>query len=206
MKNEFPKKLTELRMQKGWSQKDAAAKLGISQALLSHYEKGIRECGLDFLIRAAELYSCTTDYLLGVSSTPRASSEPDADNITADLREYPSLSKSRQEVCDTLNILYSITARIGNPEINKSFNKLVGSSVFSFARRLEKLYFHKELFEFDKDLTLANSSRKINTAFYIIMREMQVENINVNLKKVRIKEDYPTRSKSFFNLISHFDG
>lgn len=206
MKNQLSQKITELRKQKGWSQKETAAKLGVSQAVLSHYEKGIRECGLDFLVKLSELYHCSTDYLLGLSQAPSVSSTPDPDNITADLQEYPSLLKSREEVCDTLNILYSITARIGNPEINKSFNKLVGSSVFSFARRLEKLYFHKELFEFDKDLTLANSSRKMNTAFYAVMREMQDENINVNLKKVRIKEDYPTRSKSFFNLISHFDG
>ena len=41
---------------------------GISQALLSHYEKGIRECGLDFVIKCSEYYGVTTDYLLGVSN------------------------------------------------------------------------------------------------------------------------------------------
>ncbi|MBQ7128788.1 MAG: helix-turn-helix transcriptional regulator [Clostridia bacterium] len=206
MKNEFSKNITELRMQKGWSQKETASKLGISQALLSHYEKGIRECGLDFLIKISELYGCTTDYLLGISSVPRTPSESDADNITADLREYPMLIKSREEVSDTLNILYSITARIGNPEINKSFNNLLGNTVFSFTRKLEKLYFNQEIFSFNKDLTLANAERKKTTAFYSLAREMQDKSINVNLKKIRIEEDYPTRSKSFFNLISHFDG
>ena len=39
--------------------------MGISQALLSHYEKGIRECGLDFLVKAAEYYDVSCDYLLG---------------------------------------------------------------------------------------------------------------------------------------------
>ena len=38
----FNKRLVELRTEKGLSQKDAAADLGVSQALLSHYEKGIR--------------------------------------------------------------------------------------------------------------------------------------------------------------------
>ena len=47
----------------------SATDLGISQALLSHYEKGIRECGLDFVIRCSEYYSVTTDYLLGVSES-----------------------------------------------------------------------------------------------------------------------------------------
>ena len=49
MNADFPRILTLLRKEKGVSQKEVAAKLGISQALLSHYEKGIRECGLDFL-------------------------------------------------------------------------------------------------------------------------------------------------------------
>lgn len=65
MDKNFPVILTELRKEKGLSQKEAAAKLGISQALLSHYEKGIRECGQSFLIRVADFYGVTCDYLLG---------------------------------------------------------------------------------------------------------------------------------------------
>ncbi len=65
MDKNFPIILTELRKEKGLSQKEAAAKLGISQALLSHYEKGIRECGQSFLIKVADFYGVTCDYLLG---------------------------------------------------------------------------------------------------------------------------------------------
>ena len=46
MKSDFPRVLSLLRKEKGISQKEAANQLGVSQALLSHYEKGIRECGL----------------------------------------------------------------------------------------------------------------------------------------------------------------
>ncbi len=63
----FPQMLSKLRRQRGISQKQAAAELGISPALLSHYENGIRECGLDFLLRIAEYYSVSCDYLLGKS-------------------------------------------------------------------------------------------------------------------------------------------
>jgi len=66
--NEFAVRLTELRKNAGMSQKDVAAVLGVSQALLSHYEKGIRECGLDFLKRVADYYEVSCDYLLGKSS------------------------------------------------------------------------------------------------------------------------------------------
>ena len=64
--SKFALKLSELRKERGISQKKAATDLGISQALLSHYEKGIRECGLDFVIRCSEYYGVTTDYLLGI--------------------------------------------------------------------------------------------------------------------------------------------
>lgn len=65
MERNFPIILCELRKERGLSQKEAAAKLGVSQALLSHYEKGIRECGQSFLIKVADFYGVTCDYLLG---------------------------------------------------------------------------------------------------------------------------------------------
>lgn len=61
--------LSQLRKERGISQKKAATDLGISQALLSHYEKGIRECGLDFVIKCSRYYGVTTDYLLGISDS-----------------------------------------------------------------------------------------------------------------------------------------
>lgn len=67
MATEFSSMLAALRKRQNLSQKQAARDLDISQALLSHYEKGIRECGLNFLCRAADYYGVTTDYLLGRS-------------------------------------------------------------------------------------------------------------------------------------------
>lgn len=68
MDKSFPVILSELRKGKGISQKEAAEKLGVSQALLSHYEKGIRECSQSFLLKAADFYGVTCDYLLGKST------------------------------------------------------------------------------------------------------------------------------------------
>ncbi len=65
----FASRLTELRKNKNISQKQAAKDLGISQALLSHYENGVRECGLNFAVRAANYYNVTCDYLLGNSKS-----------------------------------------------------------------------------------------------------------------------------------------
>ncbi len=73
MNTEFSLRLSALRKEKKISQKTAADALGVSQALLSHYEKGIRECGLDFIKRACEFYNVSSDYLIGISNKTRAS-------------------------------------------------------------------------------------------------------------------------------------
>ncbi len=64
MNRTFPETLSALRRQKNISQRQAAADLNISQALLSHYENGAREPGLSFVCRACDYYGVTADYLL----------------------------------------------------------------------------------------------------------------------------------------------
>ena len=65
MATDFSRTLSLLRQEKGVSQRKAAGELGISQALLSHYENGIREPGLAFVTRACDYYHVSADYLLG---------------------------------------------------------------------------------------------------------------------------------------------
>ena len=57
MATDFSRTLSLLRQEKGVSQRKAAAELGISQALLSHYENGIREPGLAFVISTSPSWS-----------------------------------------------------------------------------------------------------------------------------------------------------
>lgn len=63
----FSIRLAFVRGKLGISQKDAATALGVSPALLSHYEKGVREPGYGFLKKASEFYGVSSDYLLGMS-------------------------------------------------------------------------------------------------------------------------------------------
>ncbi|MDR3208145.1 MAG: helix-turn-helix transcriptional regulator [Oscillospiraceae bacterium] len=65
MNENFCRTLSLLRHEKGISQRAASASLGVSQALLSHYEKGAREPGLAFVTRACDYYGVSADYLLG---------------------------------------------------------------------------------------------------------------------------------------------
>ena len=65
MVSDFPRTLCLLRQEKKISQRKAAGELGVSQALLSHYENGVREPGLAFVVRAADYYGVSADFLLG---------------------------------------------------------------------------------------------------------------------------------------------
>lgn len=93
MERNFPVIISELRKEKGLSQKEAAAKLGISQALLSHYEKGIRECGQSFLIKIADFYDVSCDYLLG-RTNERNDIQAVAANLLAMNKDFEPTSKT----------------------------------------------------------------------------------------------------------------
>lgn len=114
--SKFASILSRLRKERNISQKKAANDLGISQALLSHYEKGIRECGLDFVIKCSEYYGVTTDYLLGVSENRNGLDMSFADNSDTISNESAQiLSKatnllmniaSTAKDADALNFIY----------------------------------------------------------------------------------------------------
>ena len=82
----FSETMSELRRKKGASQRTAAADLGISQALLSHYENGAREPGLDFVCRACEYYGVSADYLLGRTDEPGGETAPQLHALAEELR------------------------------------------------------------------------------------------------------------------------
>lgn len=102
--SKFAAILSRLRKERGISQKKAAGDLGISQALLSHYEKGIRECGLDFVIRCSEYYGVTTDYLLGVSENRNGV------DISFLTEEQCTDEKSVKTLAEATNLLLKIIA------------------------------------------------------------------------------------------------
>ena len=88
MAHVFSHTLAELRRARGLSQRRVAGDLGISQALLSHYENGAREPGLDFVCRACRYYGVSADYILGLSDAPggdRTQSEAFA-SVVSELR------------------------------------------------------------------------------------------------------------------------
>ncbi len=66
MKIFLGKNLKELRLEKGWTQKEVASKLYINSVTYLHYEKEQREPPLSLLADMAKLYDVSVDYLLGI--------------------------------------------------------------------------------------------------------------------------------------------
>ncbi len=88
MDRNFPETLSALRKGRNISQRQAAADLGISQALLSHYENGAREPGLSFVCRACDYYGVTADYLLCRSGHPGDVSVRDSRAFLEELKDF----------------------------------------------------------------------------------------------------------------------
>lgn len=141
MSKEFGRVISNLRKKRGLSQKDAAAELGISQSLLSHYEKGIRECGLEFLVRIAEYYEVSTDYLLG--RAPAANME---DTVAAEENADVKIVKSntfcllnRRVINNSASVTYSILSEINNKKLQKNVSDYLSIANYNMFRKLYSL-------------------------------------------------------------------
>lgn len=61
----YSKVLRTLREQHAWTQTEVATKIQLSQRAYAHYEKGESEPGIETMIRLADLYGVSLDYLVG---------------------------------------------------------------------------------------------------------------------------------------------
>lgn len=63
-------RLKELRKKKGISQLRLATDLNTTQNTISRYETGEREPGIDELIKIADYFNVSVDYLIGRTENP----------------------------------------------------------------------------------------------------------------------------------------
>ena len=63
-------RLKDLREDNDLKQKEIAAFLGIDQRVYSNYETGKREIPVHLLLKLAEYYHTSTDYILGLTADP----------------------------------------------------------------------------------------------------------------------------------------
>lgn len=86
----FGKRLRKLRYEQGLKQKDLAEKLGVSTSTIGMYEREHRQPDADTIIKIAEFFHVSTDYLLGNS----------------DKRDHSELTiKDQRDISKTLDVL-----------------------------------------------------------------------------------------------------
>lgn len=64
------RRIRDLREDHDLMQKEVAAVLGIQQTVYSRYERGFQTIPLEHLIKLADHYRVSTDYLLGRTDNP----------------------------------------------------------------------------------------------------------------------------------------
>ncbi|MBQ1390059.1 MAG: helix-turn-helix transcriptional regulator [Clostridia bacterium] len=141
--NDFPRIITLLREERRLSQRKAAEELGISQPLLSHYEKGLRECGLDFVIKVADYYDVSTDYLLGRSAQRKSgevviSDSPETEIIASHHGAKTAMINvlNKKLIINSLNIIFDLLDKIDNKGLSSESSIFLSSAVYSIFRTI----------------------------------------------------------------------
>ena len=136
----FSRALSLLRHEKGVSQRIAAQDLGVSQALLSHYENGIREPGLNFVRKACNYYNVSADFLLGRTLSRDGTVILDADTLSDDPKSSGSgddlAQLSHRMVVNSANLLFRLLSATENKEAIRAACNYLGAGVYSLFRHL----------------------------------------------------------------------
>jgi len=221
MNNQFPRLITLLRQEKGISQKKAAQILEVSQALLSHYEKGIRECGLDFIIKCADYYNVSTDYLLGRT--------PDRQGAFIQIDELPDENTMGKEnvfrgsmlpvlnkklIINSLNIIFEFLQNAKNKELTTECSNEIMLAVYKVFRYIYSLNNANpdSLFAADDDvfteyanIAVLNCDIKLKAISGISksrkIRKADIDKTMFALNQSEIESRYPLFATSLFNLV-----
>ena len=142
MSSDFSRCLSLLRQEKGISQRAAAKDLGISQALLSHYENGVREPGLAFVTKACNYYNVSADFLLGRTlsrdGTTIAAEElydysTEKDNV---LHGSIMATLNKKLLVNSIGVLFDLLGKTGSREAIRASSNYLSTAVYKVFRRL----------------------------------------------------------------------
>lgn len=98
-------RLKELRKEAGLNQTELASRLGIVQSTLSHWEQGKYDIDNESLLKLAEMFDCTTDYILGRTHHPQVEYIPADPTAVAEHEAWmlQERDKNRESMRQALN-------------------------------------------------------------------------------------------------------
>ena len=143
MNADFSRTLALLRQEAGISQRKAAKELGVSQALLSHYENGIREPGLAFVRRACDYYHVSADYLLGRTLSRdggmiNAEELYDSSDEKGTLRGSIAATLQKKLIINSTNLLFELLGQTENREAIVAAGNYLGGALYHLYRMLHR--------------------------------------------------------------------
>ena len=216
MSSEFSRTLSLLRQEKGVSQRLAAGELGISQALLSHYENGIREPGLAFVVRACDYYGVSADFILGRTLSREGNMLTEQDILDAaepksNLRGSVLATLQSKLLSGAVGVLFELLGKLGDKAVINHAAAYLGSAVYQLYRHLYRASGANEAyFALDpaaNGLGLSDADRKLSEARYAAaLRELKAQKAEFpDLSAPAINAAYPGRCQSLTQVLSTAD-
>lgn len=220
MVESFPRTLSLLRQERKTSQKEAAMTLGVSQALLSHYENGLREPGLEFVANAARFYGVTTDYLLGLSMERKGSvvSADELPDAAADkdnrLQGSAMALLQKKLVVNSISLIFDLLGKLGSKKFIEEAANYLSFAVYKLFRyvylcggRNPDAFFSipAEAFSDLVDSEMKYGEMRLNCIAHGKMLpsldEDKLRTLAPELTHDTLKRDYPNYSQSLLALL-----
>lgn len=215
MNTNFPRTLSLLRKEKGLSQRKVAVELGVSQAVLSHYENGLREPGLEFVAKAADYYKVSSDFLLGrtmsredytITAEDLPDSSADKDNV---LRGSMMATLNKKLVMNSVNVLFDIVGKSKNKKLINETAMFFDVAVYKVFRELYAASGKNtdDFFSVNESLWAELSNAELSTAFMNIKREAEglgeEETALPELSQEYIAKEYPQLMQSLLSVLQN---
>lgn len=210
MNTNFPRTLSLLRKEKGLSQRKVAVELGVSQAVLSHYENGLREPGLDFVAKAADYYKVSSDFLLGrtmsredytITVEDLPDSSEDKDNV---LRGSMMATLNKKLIMNSLSVIFDLVGKSKNKKLINETAMFFDVAVYKVFRELYSASGKNtdDFFSVDEKFWRELSNAELSLSFMNIMAEV-AENELPELSQEYIAKEYPALMQSLLSVLQN---
>lgn len=217
MNAEFSRTLSLLRQEKGLSQRAAAQALGISQALLSHYEKGIREPGLAFVVRACDYYNVSADFLLGrtLSRDGTTIIEPDelydaSNEKDTSMRGSVLAMLNKKLLVNSIGLLFDLLGKVGSRRAIRAACAYLSTAIYNLFRLLHQAsgvnnpgFFSVSATRFDAGLTNADMDCSRVEFVEALAGHAQGKGEFPPMNSDDLTRDYPVLHQSLLQIVHH---
>ena len=213
---EFSRTLSLLRQERGVSQRTAASDLGISQALLSHYENGIREPGLSFVVKACDYYHVSADFILGRTLSRDGSMLSSEEVLEAaepgNILQGSVLATLQSKLLSgAVGVLFGLLGKLGDKTAINAAAAYLGGAVYQLYRHLYRAAGANEAY-FALDpaactMGTADADRKLEEVRYArALRAQAAKKAEFpDLSPEALTAGYPGRCQSLTQVLSTTD-